>query len=69
MTLRVSITSLEGKGTLRRLTQPEIQRFYPSAPNRQYMGFFPPRAKTPKLTFRLDDCFDENGNYFQEAVE
>jgi hypothetical protein len=33
------------------------------------MGFFPPKAKTPKLVFRLDECFDANGNYFKEAVE
>lgn len=69
MTERTSIKSVHGKGVLRLLTPSEAQQFYPNAPLRQYMGFFPPRAKTPKLTFRLDECFDEHGNYFQEAVE
>lgn len=66
---RQSIAAIEGKGTLRRLTPEECKRLNPNYAHIPRMGFFPPRAKKPKLVFRLDECFDEDGNYFQEAVE
>lgn len=67
--IRRPIATVEGKGTLRRLTLEERKAINPNYAHIPRMGFFPPRAKKPKLVFRMDDCFDENGNYFQEAVE
>lgn len=66
MTERTSIKSVHGRGILRLLTPKEAQEFYPNAPLRQYMGFVI-HGKV-RLTFRLDECFDENGNFFEEAV-
>lgn len=65
---RISINSVLGKGTLRLLTEAERKRVSPNHPHVLRVGFFPPRAKTPKLVFRLDECFDEHGNFFEEAV-
>lgn len=66
---RTSIKSIEGQGTLRLLTPEECKCVSPNQPLIARVGFFPPKAKVPKLVFRLDECFDEEGNYFLEAVE